>query len=200
MNQDITGGVTPLKARKSAGKAGKVGKKATATRAQDKSGFSRSDTIDTGKGYKANLESLTAGMRTQGSLAAALGAKGPGGQPTKRDGKKDDFGGSSTFEETDNLGPETEFKTETETKTVKTDQHGEVVTEMDDACSAAYIAKHGDAKCKEYKEFRKNNPVDRSKRSSKKVDFKTGYYRTRKDKNSEWSDWMPTKGTKYEKK
>ena len=103
VDKDIIGGVSPLKARKSAGKAGDVGKKATATRAQDKSGFSRSDTVDTGKGYKANLESLTAGMRTQGSLAAALGAKGPGGQPTKRGDKKDDFGGSSTFEETDDV-------------------------------------------------------------------------------------------------
>ena len=96
MNQDITGGVTPLKARKSAGKAGDVGK--VATKQNPGSGLSVSDTIDTGKGYKSNLESLTAGMRTQGSLAAALGAKGPGGQPTKRSDKKDDFGKTDDFD------------------------------------------------------------------------------------------------------
>jgi len=98
-SESILGGVTPLKARKSAGKAGKVGKKATATRAQDKSGFSRSDTIDTGKGYKANLESLTAGTRVTSSLADALGAKGPGGQPTKKGDKKDDFGKTDDFDD-----------------------------------------------------------------------------------------------------
>ena len=96
-SESILGGVTPLKARKSAGKAGKVGKKATATRAQDKSGFSRSDTVDTGKGYKANLESLTAGTRVTSSLADALGAKGPGGQPTKKGGG--DFGKTDDFDD-----------------------------------------------------------------------------------------------------
>lgn len=191
--RNTIGGVSPLKARKSAGKAGKVGKKATNTRAQDKSGFSRSDTIDTGKGYKANLESLTAGMRVTSSLADSLTTKAPQ-QP------KGNFGSSKTFEDIDNLNPETEFKTETETKTVKTDKHGDVVTEMGDACSKAYIAKHGDADCIAYEKYRKDNPVDRSKRSSKTVETKTGYYRTRKDKNAEWGPWLPTKGTKYEKK
>ena len=72
------GGVSPLKARKLAGKAGKVGKKATATRAQDKSGLSRSDTVDTGKGYKSNLESLTAGTRLTDSLVRSLAGTGSG--------------------------------------------------------------------------------------------------------------------------
>jgi len=114
-SESISGGVTPLKARKSAGKAGKVGKKATATRAQDKSGFSRSDTVDTGKGYKANLESLTAGTRVTSSLADALGAKGPGGQPTKKGDKKDDFGKTDDFDDIFT----TEYKQDPDTKIEK---------------------------------------------------------------------------------
>ena len=96
-SESILGGVTPLKARKSAGKAGKVGK--VATKHNPGSGLSVSDTIDTGKGYKSNLESLTAGTRVTSSLADALGAKGPGGQPTKRGDKKDDFGKTDDFED-----------------------------------------------------------------------------------------------------
>ena len=95
--KSIIGGVSPLKARKSAGKAGKVGKKATATRAQDKSGFSRSDTIDTGKGYKSNLESLTAGTRLTDSLVRGLAGTGSGPSLGSAITGKDDFGKTDVF-------------------------------------------------------------------------------------------------------
>jgi len=192
-DKDIIGGVTPLKKRSQKFKAGDVGKKATSKNVKLKSGFQRSGMESSGG---RNYESLTAGMRTTSSLADTLKFQQPK-QPTSGGGGGDSF--TSTGVD-DILHPETEFKTETETKTVKTDKDGNVVTEMGDACSEAYIAKYGDAKCREYKEFRAKNPVDRSKRSSKTFETKKGYYRTRKDKNSEWSDWMPTKGTKYEKK
>lgn len=171
MNKEITGGVTPLKARKSKGKAGKVGKKATATRAQDKSGFSRSGTVDTGKGYKANLESLTAGTRLTSSLTNSL--KGSGNTSLSNALKgKNDFGKTDKFESTG-----IEEKQDPDmitTKTVGTDASGKVVKEEDKACSEAYIAKYGNAKCKEYKAFRKENPVDRSTRTKKQIE-------TRKD-------------------
>ena len=54
----------------------------------------------------------------------------------------------------------------TVSKIVKTDKHGNVVKPEDRACNDAYIAKHGDADCKEYKAYRKKHPVDRSKRKS----------------------------------
>jgi len=112
-SESILGGVTPLKARKSAGKAGKVGK--VATKHNPGSGLSVSDTIDTGKGYKANLESLTAGTRVTSSLADALGAKGPGGQPTKKGDKKDDFGKTDDFDDIFT----TEYKQDPDTKIEK---------------------------------------------------------------------------------
>jgi len=190
-NKDVIGGVTPFKKRSQKFKAGDVGKKATSKNVKLKSGFQRSGMESSGG---RNYESLTAGMRVTSSLADSLKFKQPK-QPT--------YGGGGDFEKTgveDILDPQTEFKTETETKTVKTDKDGNVVTEMGDACSKAYIAKHGDADCIAYKKHRKDNPVDRSKRSSKTVETKKGYYRTRKDKNAEWGPWLPTKGTKYEKK
>ena len=63
------GGVGPFKKKSKARKvrAGKVGKKATATRAQDKSGYSRS-----GKDY-VNVHSFTANTRLSQSLANTLG-------------------------------------------------------------------------------------------------------------------------------
>ena len=63
------GGVAPFKKKSKARKvrAGKVGKKATATRAQDKSGYSRS-----GKDY-VNVHSFTANTRLSQSLANTLG-------------------------------------------------------------------------------------------------------------------------------
>jgi hypothetical protein len=63
------GGVAPFKKKSKARKvrAGKVGKKATATRAQDKSGYSRS-----GKDY-VNVHSFTANTRLSQSLSNTLG-------------------------------------------------------------------------------------------------------------------------------
>ena len=198
MKDSIIGGVSPLKARKGKKVAGKVGKKATNVKAQRESGFTESGENKYNPTGEHNLESNTGNMRLTSSLADTLKYKDPGTKDAI-DGKRD-FGKTDDFEKTDTLNPETEFKTETETKTVKTDKHGEVVKDEDNACSEVYIAKHGDAKCIEYNAYREANPVDRSKRKSKTVDFKTGYYRTRKDKNAKWSDWMPTKGTKYENK
>ena len=192
-DKDIIGGVTPLKKRSQKFKAGDVGKKATSKNVKLKSGFQRSGMESSGG---RNYESLTAGMRTTSSLADTLKFQQPK-QPTFSGGDGDSF--TSTGVD-DILHPETQFRTETETKTVKTDKDGNVVTEMGDACSEAYIAKHGDADCIAYRKFRKDNPVDRSTRSSKTVETKKGYYRTRKDKNAEWGPWLPTKGTKYEKK
>ena len=94
INKNIIGSVSPLKARKSKGKAGKVGMKATATRAQDKSGFSRSGVVPSGKGYMSNLESLTAGTRLTSSLADALGRSGTGKAITG----KNDFGKTDEFD------------------------------------------------------------------------------------------------------
>jgi hypothetical protein len=70
IEKDIIGGVTPLKVRTSKTKAGTVGKQAT--KYNPGSGFSISDTVDTGKGYRANLESLTQGTRLTSSLADTL--------------------------------------------------------------------------------------------------------------------------------
>ena len=103
INKNIIGSVSPLKARKSKGKAGKVGMKATATRAQDKSGFSRSGVVPSGKGYMSNLESLTAGTRLTSSLADALGRSGTGKAITG----KNDFGKIDEFGEVGEVGIET---------------------------------------------------------------------------------------------
>jgi len=96
INKNIVGGVSPLKVRTSKLKAGKVGKKAT--KYNPGSGFSVSDTIDTGKGYKANLESLTQNTRLTSSLADTLKSKDPGTK-SAISGKKD-FGKVGKFGET----------------------------------------------------------------------------------------------------
>ena len=70
IDKNIIGGVTPLKVRTSKTKAGTVGKQAT--KYNPGSGFSISGMVDTGKGYKANLESLTAGTRLTSSLADSI--------------------------------------------------------------------------------------------------------------------------------
>lgn len=188
MNQNIKGGVTPLKARKSAGKAGKVGKKAT--KYNPGSGLSVSDTIDTGKGYKANLESLTDSMRTQESLAAALGAKGPGGQPTK----KDDFGGSSTFEETDGLSPEREERTITE--------EGKSGNRFYDACHNAdgsrkavgsvgtttWVDENGETQSKSF-ECKWGGPASGRHNYTDEKSSKD-QFRERESKDSDWGPWQ----------
>ena len=162
------GGVSPLKARKSAGKAGKVGKKATATRAQDKSGFSRSDTVDTGKGYKANLESLTAGTRLTNSLVSSLGGTGSGPSLNSAITGKDDFGKTDVFK-----GSEFKQDPSTKTKIVSTDKDGNPVEKKDQACSKEYIAIHGNADCVAYKKYRDENPVARYARKKVKVEYDT---------------------------
>ena len=194
-NRDIVGGVSPLKARASKGKAGKVGIKATNVKAQRKSGFTESGKNVYNPTGAHNLESLTGNTRVGSSLVDSLKLKDPGtgtGTGSAISGKKD-FGKVGEF-------GETEFKTETTSKTVKTDKDGNVVKIEDQACSKEYIAIHGDADCIAYNKYRDANPVNRSDRASKTVDTKEGFYRTRKDKNAEWGKWLPTKGTKYEKK
>ena len=191
IKSNIVGGVSPLKARASKSKAGKVGIRATNVKAQRKSGFTESgENVYNPKGVH-NLESNTGNMRLTSSLADTLKSKDPGTKAAisgKKDiGKVGEFG-------------ETEFKTETTSKTVKTDKDGNVVKIEDQACSKEYIAIHGDADCIAYNKYRDANPVNRSDRASKTVDTKEGFYRTRKDKNAEWGKWLPTKGTKYEKK
>ena len=52
-------------------------------------------------------------------------------------------------------GEGVEYKTDPD---VTTEKKKPYVGKKRDACSDWYIAKHGDAKCKEYKEYRKNNP------------------------------------------
>jgi len=168
MNKDIIGGVSPLKARKSKFKAGDVGKKATNTKAQDKSGFQRSGKESAGEGRSTkgrNYESFTGNTRLTDSMS--IGTKDPSLISATRG--KDNFGETKEF-------TGTEFKQDPSTKEVKivsTDKEGKVVDEMGDACSKAYIAKHGDADCIAYKKYRKDNPVDRSKRKKVKVEYDT---------------------------
>lgn len=105
---DIEGGVSPLKARKSKFKAGDVGKRATRKNVKLKTGFQRSGKEAQGG---RNYESLTQGSRLSDSLAQSLQFKQPP-QPTS----------SGTFTSTgveDILGEGEEFKTETEDKVVK---------------------------------------------------------------------------------
>ena len=195
--KNITGGVTPLKARKSKGKAGKVGKKATATRAQDKSGFSRSDTVDTGKGYKANLESLTAGTSVTSSLADALGAKGPGGKVPGRGGS-----GTDDFGKIDEFG-DVQFQTTPDTKS-----SGNAFA--DNCYNTDGSKRHGHS-------FMYTNPqsgktyevacewdADYDDSGGSHFDYQDQIvkgehqYRERPP-GGEWGPWLPTKGTKYEK-
>mgnify|MGYP003148125092 CR=1 FL=1 len=66
MRNKLIGGVTPLKRRTSRSKAGTVGKKATATRAQDRSGYSRSGAEG------VNTPSFTPNTRVTSSLVETL--------------------------------------------------------------------------------------------------------------------------------
>lgn len=136
ISKNIINSISPLKARKGKGVAGKVGMKATATRAQDRSGFSRSGVVPSGKGYMSNLESLTAGTRLTSSLADSFGVQDTG--PTTG---KTNFGDTSTFED---IEAGSEFKQDPEKITKK----GEKVPyeDYEKACNPArkkYLMEQG---------------------------------------------------------
>tara|TARA_R100000664_G_C2703080_1_gene102677 strand:+ start:259 stop:798 length:540 start_codon:yes stop_codon:yes gene_type:complete len=103
MNDNIEGGVSPLKARRFKFKAGDVGKRATRKNVKLKTGFQRSGRESQGG---RNYESLTQGSRLSDSLAQSLSFKQPG-QPT-------DFGDTGVE---DILGKGKEYKTEETGKT-----------------------------------------------------------------------------------
>ena len=100
INKNIVGGVSPLKARASKGKAGKVGIKATNVKAQRKSGFTESGKNVYNPTGAHNLESLTGNTRVGSSLVDSLKLKDPGtGTGSAISGKKD-FGKVGKFGET----------------------------------------------------------------------------------------------------
>ena len=197
MKNSIIGGVSPLKARKGKKVAGKVGIKATNVRAQDRSGFSRSGKVPSGKGYMSNLESLTAGTRLTSSLADTLKYKDPGTKDAIK-GKKD-FGKTGDFEKTDDLSPEREERTITE--------EGKTGNRFYDACHNADGSRKavGSVGTTTWTEIDKETGKEVTK--SKSFECKWGgsssgrhnytnkqtskdQFRTREDKNSDWGPWQ----------
>ena len=129
IDKNIIGGVTPLKVRTSKTKAGTVGKQAT--KYNPGSGFSISGMVDTGKGYKANLESLTAGTRLTSSLADSIKSQ------SRKTKKPDDFGKVPEIDIDDILGEETQYKEEdAEGKEVK------VYPPEEQVCHIKYFEKY----------------------------------------------------------
>lgn len=166
-NTDIIGGVSPLKQRQKT-RGGQYAGKATTT-AKRRGGYAKS-TGARGKGGR-NVGGYN--VRTRFTPRAAWvppsDQSGPSIIPEKPYSYTPE--GKLVVE---NPTKGTEYKQDADvvtTKMVGTDKDGNVVTPEGDACSDVYIKKHGTAKCEEYKEFRKKNPVDRSKR--KKVQEKT---------------------------
>jgi hypothetical protein len=189
MHRDIIGGVSPLKARASKSKAGKVGIKATNVKAQRKSGFTESgENVYNPKGVH-NLESNTGNMRLTSSLADTLKSKDPGTKAAITG--KTDFGKTGDFEKTDDLNPEREERTITE------ESEGKSGNEFADNCHDAdgnrlegkvYYSeiKGMDILCK-WGGSGGSGSFDydgKNKQTSK------DQYRTRKDKNAKWGPWQ----------
>ena len=146
-NADIVGGVSPLKQRQKT-RGGKSAKRATAT-SKRRGGFQEA------KGEWGGGGRNVGGYNVQTSFTP-----GPAWVKPANAGSGTTIKPKPTISQTilDNeliTGEGVEYKTDPDVTTEKKRQY---VGEKRDACSAWYIAKHGDAKCKEYKEFRKKNP------------------------------------------
>ena len=148
--------------------AGDVGRRATATKAQDRSGYSRSG------GDYINVHSFTANTRLSPSLANTLG---PSMSPAVRGmGNLGSGGSSKEFELPDinttleNLRVTTEI-TPSNTKKYKTE---------DQVCHPDYLAKHGKGgpgspECDNYNKYRKKNPKKKDNTvTTKLIDESTG--------------------------
>ena len=166
--KDIIGGVSPLKQRQKT-RGGKYAKSATAT-SKRRGGFRAS------KGEWGGGGRNVGGYNVQTSFV-----KGPAWV------KPANAGIGTTIKPKPTIAQEllknelitgegVQYKKDPDTKVKVKEKY---VGEKRDACSEWYIAKHGDAKCKEYKEFRKKNP--------KKTEYETiegkEYERTFQTKN-----------------
>tara|TARA_Y100001973_G_C5130342_1_gene297392 strand:+ start:338 stop:955 length:618 start_codon:yes stop_codon:yes gene_type:complete len=160
-----TGGTSPFKRRTSRTKAGNVGKKATATKAQDKSGYSRS-----GK-EGVNTPSFTPNTRVTSSLVESIDKPQP--SKTGKDSKSGKtqigtdasgapiynyygnvFHGDVHQEQNINVNNASGGTTKKKRKVYPTE---------DQVCHPDYLVKHGKGgpgspECEKYKEYRKNNP------------------------------------------
>ena len=173
MRNKLIGGVTPFKKRTSTTKAGDVGIKATATKAQDKSGYSRSGAEG------VNTPSFTPNTRVTDSLvkeldipkAAADGKDGKSGKTvigTDASGAPIyNYYGDTNIDQsatyTDSFNQTANVNQENLAAGGGTGKSKKKYKTEDQVCHADYLAKHGKGgpgspECLKYKEHRKNNP------------------------------------------
>jgi|14_taG_2_1085336.scaffolds.fasta_scaffold56278_2 hypothetical protein len=177
MNEEIIGGVSPLKKRRTGGVSGKKttrgGTEAGAATSRKgnwlggRGGYAKSRGIEGGGGQNVGGYNLhTRFVPRKSATAAQIGSGKSKPYSYDKDGElvvNPDFLTGSEYKKDDDI---------VTTKMVRTDKDGKVVKPEDNACSDEYIAKHGDAECIEYKKYRKENPVDRSKRTQVEVEIR----------------------------
>lgn len=170
---ELIGGVSPLKIRTSRTKAGTVAssKKGTHTKAQDRSGFSRS-----GK-EGVNTAGFTPNTRVTASMVESMPSPSAKGKESKGDKTiiGTDAGGNpvynyygdvdnskeinikDSFNQTANVNQENVAGSGTNKKKTK------IYKTEDQVCHPDYLVKHGKGgpgspECEKYKKYRKNNP------------------------------------------